>query len=89
MRDKRYLPEGELPPGSWKAVVDAAVASRDRLLSVTPSSIEGVMARGLDWLARVQGNQYERSTPYGSFTPDDAEKLIEFQKTKCGIRFPT
>ncbi len=87
MRNKRYLSEGVVPPSSWKALVDAVVADSDHLLAVTPSAIKGAETRGLDWFARAKANNYERSTPFGSFTIADREQVTDFQKTNCGIRF--
>jgi hypothetical protein len=87
MEDKRYLPEEQVAPSTWKALVDTVVADRDQLLAVTPSSIEEAEAHGLDWFARAQVNEYKRSTPLGSFTLADREQLVDFQKTECGIRY--
>ena len=87
MKDQRYLPEDQVPPNTWKALVDAVVADRDQLLAMTPSSIEEAESPGLDWFGRAQANQYKRSTPLGSFTLADREQLVDFQTTECGIRF--
>jgi hypothetical protein len=87
MVDRRYLPEDQVAPGTWKGLVDAVVADRDELLAVTPSSIEEAQANGLDWFVRARDNAYSRSTPLGSFTLADRDQLVDFQKAECGIRF--
>jgi hypothetical protein len=89
MEDKTYMPEREVSPSTWKTLVDAVVADSDHLLAVTPSSIKSAEGRGLDWFAQVRANDYDRSTPFGSFTSDDREQITDFQKTNCGIRFGT
>jgi hypothetical protein len=88
MRNKAYLP-GRLPPSAWKALVDAVIADTDDLLAVTPREIKDAEARGLEWFARVKANDYDRSTPFGSFSIADREQVTDFQKTECGIRFGT
>ena len=87
MRNKRYLPEGQVPASAWEGVVDAAVAERSRILAVTPSSIRKAMTHELAWFARVKANHYNRATPLASFTIADITKLTNFQRTQCGITF--
>jgi hypothetical protein len=89
MKNKRYLAERMVPPSTWKTLVDAVTADSDHLLALTPSAIKSAEARGLDWFSHVKANDYERTTPFGSFTGADRELITDFQKTKCGIRFGT
>jgi hypothetical protein len=90
MKNKRYLPEGQVPLRAWKGVIDAAVTQRGRILAVTPKSIKTAMTHELDWFARVRKNNYNRiSTPLGSFTLADIKQLTNFQRTQCGITFST
>jgi len=89
MKNKRYLPERMVPPSTWKGLVDAVVADSDHLLAVTPSPIKSAEARGLDWFSRTKAGNYDKSTPFGSFTTADREQITDFQKTECGIRFGT
>jgi hypothetical protein len=90
MKNKRYLPEGQVSARAWKRVIDAAVAERSHILAVSPKSIKKAMTHELDWFARVKANNYNRiSTPLGSFTLADIKQLTNFQRTQCGITFST
>ena len=87
MKNKHYLPAGQVPLSTWKKVVDAAIANRSQLLAITPSSIKTAQTHQLAWFARVKASHYNRVTPLGSFTLADVAKLTNFQRTQCGITF--
>jgi hypothetical protein len=89
MKDKTYVPDREISPRTWKAIVDANVAASAQLLAATPSSIKHAEARGLDWFAEVKANAYDRATPFGPFTSEDRGQIGDVERTNCGIRWST
>jgi len=40
MKNKRFLPVDAVPAKNWKALVDAAVAGRSKLIAVAPAEIK-------------------------------------------------
>ncbi len=89
MKNKRYLPTGKVPLSAWKAVIDAGLAARSRILAVTPKSIKKAMTDELTYFARIKANHYSLKTPLAPFTIAEVKQLGNFQRTKCGITFST
>ena len=89
MKNKRYLPTGQLSKKAIVAVMEYALKNRAKLLAITPNEIRTAQVHELGFYAKLKANHYAPSTPLGPFTLADNEKLIAFQKAKCGIRFAT
>jgi hypothetical protein len=87
MKNKRYLPVSKVPLSAWRGVIDAALAGRNHILSVTPASIKKAMTHELVYFAHVKANRYSLATAPAPYTAADARQLGEFQRTKCGITF--
>ena len=87
MKNKRYLPTGKVPLSAWKAVIDAALAGRKKILVVTPASIKKAMTDELTYFAHVKANHYSLNTPLAPYTVAEAKQLGNFQRTQCGITF--
>ena len=87
MKNKRFLPPGQVPLAAWRKVVDAAVANRDRYLALAPSEIRTAVKHQLAWFAKVKANHYDLRTPPAPMTIADVHKITNFERTKCGITF--
>ena len=87
MKNKRFLPLAKLPPSTWKALVNAAVAGRSRLIALAPSEIKKAVTDELAWFARIKANHYSKATPLGSWTAAEISQITNFERTKCGIKF--
>jgi hypothetical protein len=85
MKNKRYISPTQITPSIFKAIVDAAVANRNRLLALTPSSIKVPMTHELDYYAHILANHYSTATPLAPMTIADIHLLAKFQRDKCGI----
>jgi hypothetical protein len=85
MKNKHYLPPSQISPSTFKAIVDAAVANRHRLLALTPSSIKDAMTHELDYYAHLLANHYSTTTPLAPMTITDVHQLTNFQRDNCGI----
>jgi hypothetical protein len=85
MKNKRFLPTGQIPPSVWKKVIDAGVAGRSTFLAVTPSSIKTAVTHEMDWFAHVKANHYSSATPLGAWTLAEIKAITDFERTKCGI----
>ena len=85
MKNKRYLPAGQVPLKSQKAIVAAAVAQRARILAVTPIVIKKAMTDELTYYARLKARGYSNPASLAPFTIAEAGQLLTFQHTKCGI----
>jgi hypothetical protein len=85
MKNKRYLPPSQISARTFKAIVDAAVANRHRLLALTPSSIKNAMTHELDYYAHLLANHYSTATPLAPMTIADVHQLAKFQRDECGI----
>jgi len=89
MKNKRYLPMGQLSKKSLVAVIEYALKHRTQLLTITPNEIRTAQIHELAFYAKLKASHYASTTPLGPFTLADNEKLIAFQKVKCGIKFAT
>lgn len=87
MKNKRFVPIDTVKPSVWKAIVDAAVANRNRLLAVAPSEIKKALSHELGWFVRIKANHYSKATPLGSWTSAEIAEITNFERTKCGIKF--
>ncbi len=87
MKNKRFLPLAKVPQSTWKALVDAAVAQRSRLIALAPSEIKKAVTHEMAWFARVKANHYSKATPLGSWTIAEVGQITNFERTKCGIKF--
>ena len=89
MKNKRYLPIGQLSKKAIVAVMEYALKNRAKLLAITPNEIRTAQFHELAFYTKLKANHYASTTPLGPFTLADNEKLIAFQKVKCGIKFAT
>ena len=89
MKNNRYLPIGQLSKKAIVAVMEYALKNRAKLLAITPNEIRTAQIHELAFYTKLKANHYAPSTPLGPFTLADNQKLIAFQKVKCGIRFAT
>ena len=89
MKNKRYLPTGQLSKKAIVAVMEYALKNRAKLLAITPNEIRTAQTHELAFYAKLKANHYAPTTPLGPYTLADNAKLIAFQKAKCGIRFAT
>lgn len=89
MKNKRYLPIGRLSKKAIVAVMEYALKNRAKLLAITPNEIRTAQSHELAFYAKLKANHYAPTTPLGPFTLADNDKLIAFQKAKCGIKFAT
>jgi hypothetical protein len=85
MKNKHYLPQSQVSASNRKAIVDAAVATRNQLLALTPSSIKKAMTHELDYYAHLFANHYSPTTPFAPMTIADVHQLANFQRDTCGI----
>ena len=89
MKNKRYLPISRLSKKRIVAVMEYALQHRAQLIASTPNEIRTAQIHELAFYARLKANHYAPSTQLGPFTLDDNNKLVAFQKAKCGIKFAT
>lgn len=87
MKNKRFLLPGQFPASAWKRVVDATLADRDRFIALAPDEIKTAVKHQMAWLAKVKKNNYAFNTPLAPMTLAEVNKITNFEKTKCGIRF--
>ncbi len=87
MKNKRFVPLAKVPPSTWKALVDAGVAQRSRLIALAPSEIRKAVTHEMAWFARIKANRYSKATPLGSWTTAEVGQITNFERTKCGIKF--
>jgi len=87
MKNKRFLPVAAVPAKNWKALVDAAVAGRSKLIAVAPAEIKTAVTHEMAWFARLKANHYSTSTPLGSWTLAEVRQITNFERTRCGIKF--
>ena len=87
MKSKRFVPLAKVPPSTWKALVDAAVAERGHLIALAPSEIKKAVTHELAWFARIKANHYSKATPLGPWTAAEIGQITNFERTKCGIKF--
>jgi hypothetical protein len=89
MKNKRYLPANQFSRKAFIAGIEYALKHQTHFLAITPNEIRAAEARQFAYFAKLKANHYAPTTPLGPFTLADNHKLVAFQKTKCGIKFPT
>jgi hypothetical protein len=87
MKNKRYLPYTQVSAKARIAVMEAALKQRAKYLAITPAEIKTAVSHELAYYARLKANHYVLTTSSAPMTAADINKLVAFQKTRCGIRF--
>jgi hypothetical protein len=89
MKNKTYVSSRQFSQKAFVAEIEYTLKHRAQFLAITPNEIRTAQTHQLAFFARLKANHYARTAPLGPFTLGDNDKLMAFQKTKCGIRFPT
>jgi hypothetical protein len=87
MKNKTFISTAKVSPTAWKNVVDAAVAGRSRFIALAPSSIKTAVAHEMAYFAHIKANHYAKTTPLAPWTIAEVNKITNFEKTQCGIKF--
>jgi hypothetical protein len=87
MKNKRFLPPGQVPVSAWKKVIDATLAGQSEYIARTPAEIKTAVKHQVAWFAKVKANHYSLKTSPAPMTIADVQKIAAFEKTKCGITF--
>jgi hypothetical protein len=85
MKNKRYLPQNQVPMRTRIAIFEAALAGRSKLLAITPPEIRKAQRDELTFFAHLKANHYATTTPLAPLTIAEIHQLAAFQRTKCGI----
>ena len=85
MKNKRYIPQDQVPMRSRIAIFEAALRERSKLLAITPPEIKKAMRDELTFFAHLKANHYAPTTPLTPLTIAEVKQLSAFQRTKCGI----
>lgn len=87
MKNKRFLPPGQVPLNAWKKVIDATLARRAQYVALAPAAIKTAVKHQVAWFAKVKANHYLLTTSPAPMTIADVHQIADFEKTKCGITF--
>jgi hypothetical protein len=87
MKNKRFLPYNQVPAGAWKKIVDLAAAQGDRFIAAAPGEIKTAVRHQVAYFKHIKANNYSRTTPLAPMTLAEVNQIVNFEKTKCGIKF--
>jgi len=89
MKDKRFLAPSKITPILWKKVVDAAVSNGGEFIALAPGSIKTAVTHEIAYYRHIKANHYSTTTPLAPMTLADVKKIMDFERTQCGITFAT
>ena len=89
MKNKRFLFPTQVPPSSWKKVIDTTLANQNQYIALAPGSIKTAVKHQVAWFKKVKANHYNLRTPLAPMTIAEVHAIANFEKTKCGITFST
>jgi len=72
----------------FKDFVDATVAGRSRFIALAPASIKTAVTHQMAYFVRLKANHYSERTPVAPWTLAEVKKIVNFEKTQCGIKWP-
>ena len=90
MKNKHYVPEDKMTVAAWKGVIDTTLAQQKQYIAIAPASLKSILAHEVAYYARVKKKGYVLThAKLGTFTRAELKALTDFQRTKCGIVFPS
>ena len=86
MKDKTFI--ASRTAFRFKDFVDATVAGRSRFIALAPASIKTAVTHQMAYFVRLKANHYSERTPVAPWTLAEVKKIVNFEKTQCGIKWP-
>jgi len=72
----------------FKDFVDAMAESRSRFIALAPASMKTAVSHQMAYFVRLKANHYSQRTPVAPWTLAEVKKIVNFEKSQCGIKFP-
>jgi len=87
MVDKHYIPPLQETLDQLKALVNAALANRDRLVTGLPDDVRAAVDVQLQYFQALKDNDFSSATPVPAGLDAATQTVNQYQVSACGVTF--